>query len=330
MATEAEKSAVDQGHTAESAIAPPPAPVAAVAIAAAPLLPLAPPTVVATSAAPLPLSPAPPPNLPHAGFVSGAPVPVAQPSHVAQPPAQAVAGGPALGTAVGAGPDSAHLVAPSAAPVKPVAQRLTESQIHLAAGGNAAAHRGRGSPRRRPSSSYRSAHRGGRGGWWGGHGHRRGGPSEMQQLREDFPGMLVAAMRNALNDPAAPLDAPAPHASAYPRAPPPGSDRAPPAYVRPVSASQYPPLPWIPPLPDTGFVGAGGGGARGAFVPPRRFAEAPCVQPPPPLPIPSAALRTGMAQVPAVALGGVPAGPDTDSGECALRHSPEPREHSQS
>ncbi|CAI5968724.1 unnamed protein product [Closterium sp. NIES-65] len=199
MATEAEKSAVDQGHTAESAIAPPPAPVAAVAIAAAPLLPLAPPTVVATSAVPLPLSPAPPPNLPHAGFVSGAPVPVAQPSHVAQPPAQAVAGGPALGTAVGAGPDSAHLVAPSAAPVKPVAQRLTESQIHLAAGGSAAAHRGRGSPRRRPSSSYRSAHRGGRGGWWGGHGHGRSGPSEMQQLREDFPGMLVAAMRNALN-----------------------------------------------------------------------------------------------------------------------------------
>ncbi|CAI5986332.1 unnamed protein product [Closterium sp. NIES-65] len=219
MATEAEKSAVDQGHTAESAIAPPPAPVAAVAIAAAPLLPLAPPAVVATSAVPLPLSPAPPPNLPHAGFVSGPPVPVAQPSHVAQPPAQAVAGGPALGTAVGAGPDSAHLDAPSAAPVKPVAQRLAESQIHPAAGGNAAAHRGRGSPRRRPSSSYRSAHRGGRGGWWGGHGHGRGGPSEMQQLREDFPGMLAAAMRNALNGapnlgsssaPAAPAPAPVP------------------------------------------------------------------------------------------------------------------------
>ncbi|CAI5983830.1 unnamed protein product [Closterium sp. NIES-64] len=251
MATEAEKSAVDQGHTAESAIALPPAPVATVAIAAAPLLSLAPPAVVATSAVPLPLSPAPPPNLPHAGFVSGAPVPVAQPSHVAQPPAQVVAGGPALGTAVGAGPDSAHLVAPSAAPLKPVAQRLTESQIHLAAGGNAAAHWGRGSPRRRPSSSYRSAHRGGRGGWWGGHGHRHGGPSEMQQLREDFPGMLVGAMRNALNG-----------------------------------------------APNL----AGGGGARGAFVPPRRFAEAPCVQPPPPLPIPSAALRTGMAQVPTATL----------------------------
>ncbi|CAI5534525.1 unnamed protein product [Closterium sp. Naga37s-1] len=148
----------------------------------------------------------------------------------------------------------------------------------------------------------------------------------MQQLREDFPGMLAAAMRNALNGapnlgsspapaapapapapvnaqvPAAPLAAPAPHASAYPRAPAPGSDRAPPAYVRPVSASQYPPLPWIPPLPDTGFVGAGGGGARGAFVPPRRFAEAPSVQPPPPLPVPPAALRTGVAQVPTATL----------------------------
>ncbi|CAI5487494.1 unnamed protein product [Closterium sp. Naga37s-1] len=326
MATEAEKSAVDQGHTAESAIAPPQAPAAAVAVAAAPLLPAAPPAVVATSAVPLPLSPVPPPGLPHAVPVSGAPVPVAQPSHVAQLPAQAVAGGPALGTAVGAGPDSAHLVAPSAAPVNPVAQRLAESQIRAAVGGNAAAHRGRGSPRRRPSSSYRSAHRGGRGGWWGGHGRGRGGPSEMQQLREDFPGMLAAAMRNALNGapnlgsspapaapapapapvnaevPAAPLAAPAPHASAYPRAPPPGGDRAPPAYVRPVSASQYPPLPWIPPLPDTGFVGVGGGGARGAFVPPRRFAEAPSVLPPPPLPVPPAALRTGMAQIPTATL----------------------------
>ncbi|CAI5503475.1 unnamed protein product [Closterium sp. Naga37s-1] len=326
MATEAEKSAVDQGHTAESAIAPPPAPAAAVAVAAPPLLPPAPPAVVATSAAPLPLSPAPPLSLPHAVPVSGAPVPVAQPLPVAQPPAQAVARGPALGTAVGAGPDSAHLVAPAAAPVNPVAQRLAESQIRAAVGANAAAHRGRGSPRRRPSSSYRSAHRGGRGGWWGGHGRGRGGPSEMQQLREDFPGMLAAAMRNALNGapnlgsspapaapapapvpvnaqvPAAPLAASAPHESAYPRAPAPGGDRAPPAYVRPVSASQYPPLPWIPPLPDTGFVGAGGGAARGAFVPPRRFAEAPSVQPPPPLPVPPAALRTGVAQVPTATL----------------------------
>ncbi|CAI5467645.1 unnamed protein product [Closterium sp. Yama58-4] len=246
MATEAEKSAVDQGHTAESAIAPPPAPAADVAVAAAPPLPLAPPAVVATSAVPLPLSPAPPPSLPHAVPVSGAPVPVAQPMPGAQPPARAVPGGPALGTAVGVGLDSAPLVAPSAAPVNPVAQQPAESQMPAAAGGNAAAHRGRGSPRRRPSSSYRSAHRGGRGSWWGGHGRGRGGPSEMQQLREDFPGMLAAAMRNALNGApnlgsspapaapapapapvnaqvlAAPLAAPAPHASAYPRAPAPG------------------------------------------------------------------------------------------------------------
>ncbi|CAI5996119.1 unnamed protein product [Closterium sp. NIES-65] len=165
MATEAEKSAVDQGHTAESSIAPPPAPAAAVAVAAPPLLPPAPPVVVAPSVVPVPLSLTPPPSLPHKVPVSGAPVPVASPSLVAQPPALAVSGGPVLGTAVVAGPDSAHLVAPSAAPVNPVAQRLAESQIRAPVGGNAAAHRGQGSPRRRPSSSYRSAHRGGRGGW---------------------------------------------------------------------------------------------------------------------------------------------------------------------
>ncbi|CAI5960743.1 unnamed protein product [Closterium sp. NIES-64] len=294
MATEAEKSAVDQGHTAEGANAPPPAPAADVADAAAPLIPPAPPAVDATSAHPLPLSPAPLPSLPHVDHVSGAPAPVAQPSPGAQPSAQAVAGGPAQVTAVGAGPGSAHFVGPLAAPVNPVAQRPAGSQMRAAGGVNAAAHRGRGSPRRRPSSSYRSAHRGGRGGWWGGHGRGGGGPSEMQQLREDFPGMLAAAMRNALNgapslggspahaapapapppvnaqDPPAPLATPAPPASAYPRAPGLGGDRAPPAFVRPVSASQYPPLPWIPPLPDTGFVGAGGGAARGPFVPPRR------------------------------------------------------------
>ncbi|CAI5933667.1 unnamed protein product [Closterium sp. NIES-64] len=254
MATEAEKSAVDQGHTAESANAPPPAPAAAVADVAAPQLPPAPPAVVATSALPLPLSPAPPPSLPHVDHESGAPVHDAQPSPGAQPPAQAVAGSPALATTVGAGPGSAQFVAPSAVPVNPVAQRPAGSHIRAAAGGNAAAHRGRGSPRRRPSSSYRSAHRGGCGGWWGGHGRGGSGPSEMQQLREDFPGMLAAAMRNALNgapslggslapaapapapapvnaqDPAAPLAAPAPPASAFPRAPVPGGDRAPPAY----------------------------------------------------------------------------------------------------
>ncbi|CAI5997637.1 unnamed protein product [Closterium sp. NIES-65] len=289
MATEAEKSAVDQ-------IAPPPAPVVA------PFAPPAPPAVVAMSSVPVPLAPAPPPSVSPTVPAYGAPFFVAQPSLVAPPPVLAVAGGPAPGTAVGAGPDSAHLVAPAAAPVHPVTQRLAESQIRGAAGGNAAAHRGRGSPRRRPSSSYRSAHRGGRGGWWGGHGHGRGGPSEMQQLREDNPGMLAAAMHNALNGapnlgsslapaaptpapapvnvqaPAAPLAAPVPHASTYPRVPAPGGDRAPHASLRPVSAAPYPPLPWIPPLPDTGFVGAGGGGARGAFVPPRQRADVPSAQ----------------------------------------------------
>ncbi|CAI5994686.1 unnamed protein product [Closterium sp. NIES-65] len=156
---------MDQGHTAKSANAPPPAPAGAVADVAAPQLPPAPRAVVATSALPLPLSPAPPPSLPHVDHESGAPVHDAQPSPGAQPPAQAVAGNPALATTVGAGPDSAQFVAPSAAPVNPVAQRPAGSQIRAVAGGNAAAHRGRGSPRRRPSSSYRSAHRGGRGGW---------------------------------------------------------------------------------------------------------------------------------------------------------------------
>ncbi|CAI5999648.1 unnamed protein product [Closterium sp. NIES-64] len=193
------------------------------------------------------MAPAPPLSVPPVIPASGAPVPVAQPSLVAPSLVQAVAGGPAPGTVVGAGPDSAHLVTPAAALVHPIAQRLAESQIRGAAGGNAAAHRGRGSPRRRPSSSHRSAHHGGLGGWWGGHDRRRGEPSEMQQLREDFPGMLAAAMRNALNGapnlgssvapaapapalapvnvqaPAAPLAAPAPHASAYPRVPAPGA-----------------------------------------------------------------------------------------------------------
>ncbi|CAI5970931.1 unnamed protein product [Closterium sp. NIES-65] len=324
MGTEAEKSAVDQGHTAESGIAPPPAPPAAVA--AAPLAPPAPPAAGATSSIHVLLTPAPPPSLSLAVPVSGAPAPIAQPSLVAPPPVQAVVGGPAPGTAVGAGPAPAHLVAPAAAPVQPVAQRLAESQIRGAAGGNAAAHRERGSPRRRPSSSYRSAHRGGRGGLWGGHDRRRGGPSEMQQLCEDFSRMLAAAMRNALNGapnlgsslapaapapapapvnvqaPAAPLAAPAPHASAYPRVPAPGGDRALHASLHPVFAAPYPPLPWIPPLPDTGFVGAGGGEASGAFVPPRQRADIPSLQPPPPLPVPAVVQTTGLAQVPTATL----------------------------
>ncbi|CAI5511022.1 unnamed protein product [Closterium sp. Naga37s-1] len=290
MATEAEKSTVDQGHTAESVHAPPPAPAAAAAVAPPALF-----ATVAASTIPGPLAPAPPPSLPFPREVpvSGASAPIAMQTHVVQPPVQVAVGGPARGKAVGAGPSSAHLVTPAAAPVQPVAQRHAESQSHGAAGGNAAAHRGRGSPRHRPSSSYRSAHRGGRGGWWGGRGRGRGGPSEMQQPREDFPEMLAAAMRAALTGapnlesslaPATAAHAPAPvHARALPtphmalapndqaysqvRAP--AADRAPPASARPVSAAPCPPLPWIPPVSGTGFVGAGGGEARGAFVPPR-------------------------------------------------------------
>ncbi|CAI7778882.1 unnamed protein product [Closterium sp. NIES-53] len=321
--------AVDQGHTAESVHAPPPAPAAAAAVA-----PPAPPATVAASSSPVPLAPAPPPSLPlpHGVPVSGASAPVALQTLVvlrtlvAPPPVQAAVGGPAQGTAVGASPDSAHLVAPAAAPVQPVAQRHAESQSHGAAGGNAAAHWGRGSPRRRPSSSYRSAHRGGRGGWWGGHGRGRSGPSEMQQLREDFPGMLAAAMRAALTGasnlesslaPAAAAHAPAPlharalpaphaalapNAQAYSQVHAPAVDRAPPASTHPISAAPYPPLPWIPPVPSTGFVGAGGGEARGAFVPPRRIADVPSVPPPPALPVPAAAQSTGLAQVPTATL----------------------------
>ncbi|CAI5519149.1 unnamed protein product, partial [Closterium sp. Naga37s-1] len=102
--------------------------------------------------------------------------------------------------------------------------------------------------------------------------------------------------------PAAPLAAPAPPALAYPRVPAPGADRAPHASLCPVSAAPYPPLPWIPPLSGTGFVGAGGGGARMAFVPPRQRADVPSVQPPPPLPVPAALLTTGLAQVPTATL----------------------------
>ncbi|CAI5532033.1 unnamed protein product [Closterium sp. Naga37s-1] len=151
IATEVEKSAVDQGHTAESVHALPPAPGAAATVA-----PPAPPAAVAASSIPVPLAPAPSPSLPlpHGVPVSGASAPVALQTLVAPPPVQAAVGALAQGKAVGAGPDSAHLVAPAAAPVQPVAQRYTESQSHGAAGGSAAAHRGRGSPRRRPSSSY--------------------------------------------------------------------------------------------------------------------------------------------------------------------------------
>ncbi|CAI7848613.1 unnamed protein product [Closterium sp. NIES-54] len=138
-------------NSSYSANAPPPPPVGVVAVVAAPLAPPAPPAAAAPSSVPVPLSSAPQPNLPHTLPASGAPVLVAQPPPVAPSPIHAVAGGPAPGTAVGAGPDSAHLVAPAAAPARPVVQRLAESHIRGAAGGNAAAYRGRGSPRRRPS-----------------------------------------------------------------------------------------------------------------------------------------------------------------------------------
>ncbi|CAI7742347.1 unnamed protein product [Closterium sp. NIES-53] len=256
MATEAEKSAMDQGHTAESANSPPPPPAGVVAVAAAPLAPPAPPAAAAPSSVPVPVLSAPQPNLPHSLLASGAPVLVAQPPPVAASPIHAVAGGPAPGTAVGAGPDSAHLVAPAAAPAHPVAQRLAESQIRGAAGGQC---------------------------------------GSVSGARFSSPSPLVVA-------PSAPLAAPVPLASVIPQVHTPRGDRAPPAFVHPISATPYPPLPWIPPLPDTGFVGAGGGGARGAFVPPRRFADAPSMLPPPPLPVPPVALATGVAEVPTATL----------------------------
>ncbi|CAI7890131.1 unnamed protein product [Closterium sp. NIES-54] len=117
MATEAERSAVDQGHTAESVHAPLPAPAAAAA-AAPPVHPAA----VAVSSIPVPLAPASPPSLPLLRGVpaSGAAAPVALQALAALPPVQAAVRGPAQGKAVGAGPDSAHLLAPAAAPVQPV------------------------------------------------------------------------------------------------------------------------------------------------------------------------------------------------------------------
>ncbi|CAI5521722.1 unnamed protein product [Closterium sp. Naga37s-1] len=306
MATEAARSVVDLGHTAESVLAPPPAPAAPAAEApTAPPVPLA---AAAPSTAPVQLASAPPPSLP---LPLGAPAPDAPAPVAPQPPAasplvQAAAGVPAPGTAVGASHDPAHQVALASAPVQPVAQPRAESHSRGVAGGSAAAHRGRGSPRRRPSPSYRNAHRGGRGGWWGGHGRGREAPSEMQQLRDDFPGMLAAAMREALNSASNPVAAqapptphavPAPSAQAYPQGPGPAVGRAPPPASRSVAAAPYPPLPWIPPVPNTGFVGAGGGEARGPFHPLRRVDEGPTAPPPPALPVPAAARLTGTAEI---------------------------------
>ncbi|CAI7868534.1 unnamed protein product [Closterium sp. NIES-54] len=112
----------------------PPAPAAAAAVA-----PPALPANVAVSSIPVPLALASPPSLPlpHGVLVSGASALAALQTLVTPPPVQAAVGGPAQGKAVGAGPESAHLVAPAAAPVQPVAQRHTESQSHGAAGGNA-------------------------------------------------------------------------------------------------------------------------------------------------------------------------------------------------
>ncbi|CAI5486634.1 unnamed protein product [Closterium sp. Naga37s-1] len=326
MVTEAARSVVDQGHTAESVLAPPQAPAAPAA--EAPTAPPVPPVAAAPSTAPVQLASAPPPSfpLPLGALAPDAPAPVAPQPPAASPLVQAAAGVPAPGTAVGAAHDPAHLVALASAPVQPVAHQRAESHSRGVAGGSAAAHRGRGSPRRRPSPSYRNAHRGGRGGWWGGHGRGREAPSEMQQLRDDFPGMLAAAMREALNSastpggslaaaaaahasapvaaqaPPAPHAVPAPSAQAYPQGPGPAVGRAPPPASRPGSAAPYPPLPWIPPVPGTGFVGAGGGEARGPFRPPRRIDEVPAVPPPPALPVPAAARLTGTAEVPTATL----------------------------
>ncbi|CAI5524571.1 unnamed protein product [Closterium sp. Naga37s-1] len=51
--------------------------------------------------------------------------------------------------------------------------------------------------------------------------------------------------------PPAPHVVPAPSAQAYPQGPGPAVGRAPPPASRPVAAAPYPPLPWIPPIPDT-------------------------------------------------------------------------------
>ncbi|CAI5955936.1 unnamed protein product [Closterium sp. NIES-65] len=165
MATEAARSVVDLGHTAESVLAPPPAPAAPAAEApTAPPVPLA---AAAPSTAPVQLASAPPPSLPLplGAPAPDAPAPVAPQPPVASPLVQAAAGVPAPGTAVGASHDPAHQVALASAPVQPVAQPHAESHSRGVAGGSTAAHRGRGSPRRRPSPLYRNAHRGGRGGW---------------------------------------------------------------------------------------------------------------------------------------------------------------------
>ncbi|CAI7774211.1 unnamed protein product [Closterium sp. NIES-54] len=269
MATEAERSAVDQGHTAESVHAPLPASAAAAAVA-----PPAHPAAIAASSIPVPLAPVSPPSLPHLRGVPapGAAAPVALQALAALPPVQAAVRGPAQGKAVGAGPDSAHLLAPEAAPVQPVAQRHAESHSHGVTGGNAAVHRGRGSP-------------------------RRIGP-RIAEVAVVAPAPAPAHARA----PPTPHGALAPNAPAYSQVRAPAADHAPPASTRPVSAAPYPPLPWIPPVPGTGFVGAGGGEARGAFVPPRQIVDVPSAPPPPARPDSAAAQFARLAQVPTATL----------------------------
>ncbi|CAI5468050.1 unnamed protein product [Closterium sp. Yama58-4] len=189
----------------------------------------------------------PPASLPVAVATSALPS-VAQPSPVAQPPQAAVTVSAQV-TTVGAGSDPARVLPPEPSPPQQAAppsapnDQRAGSETRAAAGGHATSHRGRGSPRRRPSPSYRTAHRGGRGGWRGGPGRGQGGATEVQQMRTDLPWMFAAAMRSAqfgssshigsqLPHGAAPAPAPDAEQAHVPLAPPPA---APPAVV-PVGA----------------------------------------------------------------------------------------------
>ncbi|CAI5525443.1 unnamed protein product [Closterium sp. Naga37s-1] len=292
MANKGEKSVVDQGQTVESVLAPPPAPPVAPAVApvapAAP--PAAPPAAVAASANFMPPAAAVPLSQSHEVSASGATLPAAQPTKVPLQQDQAAVAGPVLGTAVGCRPWFCSQFDPRGR-----AWRRCGGSSGIASGS-------------RFSPSYRSAPRGGRGGWWGGRGRGRGEMNEMQQLRANFPRKLAAAMRAALagapntdgaqapahaasvptvpeRGPPPPTAAQAPQTQPYAHFPAPAVVHAPPAATRPVSAAPYPDLPWIPAVAGMGFVGAGGGEARGQFIPRRRLADVPVAPPPPSLPV---------------------------------------------
>ncbi|CAI5486630.1 unnamed protein product [Closterium sp. Naga37s-1] len=293
MAAEAAQSGVElpaavgcaMGNSAESVLAPAPLLVPSAA-APSPVIELSADVGgVVQPACGDPARPPPSAPLPTAAVLVGASPPA--PAQASQPPVQAAVAGSAQATAVGAGSDPVRLASPESAPppqAAPPSVRLGQqagSANHANARGNATSHRGRGSLRHRPSPSYRSAHRGGRGGWRGGPGRGLDSAAEVQQLHADLPWMFAAAMHSAQMGSSNPMGSQAPMAAASvpapvveraPAAPPAALPAFAPAFKR-MAVHPYPVLPWVPPVVGMEFVGAGGGAGRAPFVPSRRIAD---------------------------------------------------------